>query len=68
MVIYLLPKKQQQQVIYCRFNSKHNRQDLYEKNEKIDSHHIDNEQDVHMSSENYEENSYGLDLDVLIIS
>ena len=38
------------------------------KNEKIDSHHIDNEQDVHMSSENYEENGYGLDLDLLIIS
>ena len=66
MEIYLLPKKQQQKVIYCRFNSKHNRQDLYEKNENIDSHHIENEQD--MSSENYVENDYGLDLDLLIIS
>ena len=67
MEIYFLPKKQQQKVIYCRINSKHNRQDLNEKNEKIDSHHIGNEQDVHVSSENYEENGYGLDLDLLII-
>ena len=30
--------------------------------------HFDNEQDIHMSSINYEESGYGLDLDVPTIS
>ena len=42
--------------------------DLHDKIYKSENLHFDNEHDIQSSSENYEENGYGHDLNVLIIS
>ena len=48
---------------FSRLNNQHNWwEPIWPSNETL---HLDNEQDIHMSSENYEGSGYGLDLDLL---
>jgi hypothetical protein len=48
-----------------RFKSQHNSGDLYDNLRAMRNFHFNNEQDIHMSSKNYENNGYGLDSDLL---
>ena len=49
-----------------RLNSQHNWGAIWSFNEK-ENLHIDNDEDIHMTSENSEESGYGHSLDLLII-